>query len=167
MVWVSVADAAPYSALPGYRAVIVRTPGCNATVLRLAAPPVRSTVPSLAVRVVKMTLPGGDPVVEVTVAVKVTDCPKMEGFKEEVSATLLEIGITTWLTAADVLPATLTFPPYTAVIDRVPAFNVLVVRLATPAVNVALPKREVPLKNVTFPVGVAEAADTVAVKVTG
>ena len=41
--------------------------------------------PMFVVSMVKVILPVGVPTVEVTVAVKVTDCPKVDGFGDEVS----------------------------------------------------------------------------------
>jgi hypothetical protein len=52
------------------------------------------------------TVPVGvdEPVVGETVAVKVTDTPKVEGFCEEASSVVVPMGLTCWLTVLDVLP---------------------------------------------------------------
>jgi hypothetical protein len=53
--------------------------------------PVSATVPSTALPSLKATLPVGIPeLVERIVAVKVTDCPKADGFAEETSE--VEVG---------------------------------------------------------------------------
>ena len=63
-------------------------------------------------------------------------------------------------TGDDVLVALPLSPPYMAVIEYVPATNVLNVSVATPAVSVPVPRLVVPLRNVTIPV--ADGLDTVA-----
>ena len=50
-----------------------------------------------------------------TVAVNVTDCPKTEGFTEDVNAVVVLALVTTWLTAVLVLVMKLESPEYTAV----------------------------------------------------
>ena len=52
----------------------------------------------------------------VTLAVKVTDCPKFDGFSDEVRAVVVVALLTTWLTAFDVLAAKFESPLYTALI---------------------------------------------------
>ena len=49
-------------------------------------------------------------VVVATVAVKVTDCPKSEGFTEDVNAVVVLALFTTWLTAELVLVTKLESP---------------------------------------------------------
>lgn len=100
-----------------------------------------------------------------TVAVKVTACPKVEGFCDEVSVTTLVAFSTTWLSTGDVLPANILFPAYTAVMDLVPAARVEVVKVATPLLSVAVPSFTLPIINVTLPVGFPFDAETVAVNV--
>ena len=49
--------------------------------------------------------------VPVTVAVKVTELPVLEGFAEEASVVVVAAVLTTWLTTLDVLPVKLELPP--------------------------------------------------------
>ena len=76
---------------------------------------------------------------------------------------------TVWLTAEEVLPAKFESPPYDAETESVPVGSDMVVRLAVPLVNVAVPSDVVPLMNVTLsPLGGAPPPEeTVAVRVTG
>jgi hypothetical protein len=77
--------------------VKVATPLANATILRVV-------LPSLNV-----TLPAGVPLNSAaTVAVKVTDCPKVEGFCEEVRVTALVALVhnrMTWRSLMNTLPS--------------------------------------------------------------
>jgi predicted small secreted protein len=113
-----------------------------------------------------VTVPVGVPEGEETVAVKVTDCAYVEGFGEEVIATALSVGITTWLRTEEALPEKLALPLYTAVMDLAPGVSVVVVRLAMPAFSVTDPRLAAPFLNVTVPVGAPEGEETVAMKVT-
>ena len=65
-------------------------PALSADVLKLAVLPVRSIVPSAVVPRRNVIVPVGVPYEEVTVAVKVTDWPKFEGFKFDVIS--VEVG---------------------------------------------------------------------------
>ena len=56
----------------------------SAAVLKLAVPAVRPPDPSTVVPSLKMTVPVGMPPVELTKAVKVTDCPAALGSAEEI-----------------------------------------------------------------------------------
>ena len=57
----------------------------------------------------------------------------MEGFDDEISATAVATGFTTWLSAsAEVLPDRVALPLYTAVMDLVPGVSVVVVIPAIP-----------------------------------
>ena len=78
----------------------------------------------------------------------------------------LGFALTTWVKTAEVLPENPVAPPYTAVIESVPTLNVVVVMAATPPARVAEPRVTPFTLKVTAPVGVPEAADTVAVRVT-
>jgi hypothetical protein len=60
-----------------------------------------------------LTVPVGDPApgaFTVTVAVKVTDWPKTDGFVPDASVVVVDALFTTWLTAALVLVAKLASP---------------------------------------------------------
>lgn len=71
---------------PAYTAVIGCVPLASDEVLNVALPPLRVPVPSMSVPSLKVTVPVGVPPVEETVAVKVTAVPKVDGFKDEMSA---------------------------------------------------------------------------------
>ena len=79
----------------------VAEPELNVTEPREVAPSKNSTVP-LAV-----PAPGE---VAATVAVKVIDCPKTEGFVEDVNVVVVLALLTTWLTAELVLVTKLELP---------------------------------------------------------
>ena len=64
------------------------------------------------------------------------------------------------------LPEKLLSPPYTAVIEWLPAASALVLNVACPLLNVPVPSVVAPSLNVTVPVGVPPLLDTVAVNVT-
>jgi hypothetical protein len=85
----------------------------------------------------------------VTLAVNVTDCPKVEGFSEEVKVVVVVALLTTCFNAFDVLLAKFESPPYTAVIELVPTLRVEVVKLAEPLLSVPVPNTVVPFLNVT------------------
>ena len=65
-----------------------------------------------------VTVPVGTPAAEVTVAVRVTACPVVEGFGVEVKVVVVAAAagaFTTWVTTAEVLAAKVALPPYAAV----------------------------------------------------
>src|SRR5437016_1833603 len=64
----------------------------------------------------EVTLPAGVPPVEVTVAVKVTDCPRPDGLSEDASAVDVE-AMTFCASALEVLAWKLPLPAYAAVIE--------------------------------------------------
>jgi len=129
--------------------------------------PFKLPVPSVTASSRNVTVPVGVPVVVgVTVAVKVTDCPNTDGFVAEESAVSVAPGLTVCVRAADVLPAKLASPPYTAVMGWVPTVSVVVVKVATAApFSVPVPRVVPPSLNVTVPVGVPAPAVTVNVAV--
>jgi hypothetical protein len=112
-----------------------------------------------------VTVPVGVPPDDVTVAVKVTDWPDVDGLMELANAVEV-LALTTWLTAPDVLVARFVVPPYEAVIECVPTDRVDVDRVATPELSVPVPIELAPSRKVTVPVGVPAADVTVAVNVT-
>jgi len=79
----------------------VAEPEDSVTVPREVTPSKNWTVP------VAVPAPG---VVVATVAVKVTDCAKTEGFTEDVNAVVVLALLTTWLTAVLVLVTKLELP---------------------------------------------------------
>src|SRR6185436_13737334 len=79
---------------PVKAAVRVWLPTESAVVLNAACPePLTGTLEAHVVAPsVKVTVPAGTPLPEVTVAVKVTDCPKADGLGAEASAVLVAMG---------------------------------------------------------------------------
>ena len=113
--------------------------------------------------------PPGD--VGVTVAVKVTACPKADGLAEEVTAVAVPRRIVCW--RVPVLARKLPSPEYSAVMVRVPIARVfgfaVNVALVTPptVLRVPVPSKLPSTRKVTVPVGPPrKAGETVAVKVT-
>jgi hypothetical protein len=103
------------------------------------------------------------------VAVKVTLCPKADGFTDETTLVVVPSWLTVWVSVADVLVVKLVSPPYTTVMECAPRVKLLVVNVAEPPDRVPVPSVLAPSMKVTVPVGVPEpgaTAETVAVKVT-
>ena len=74
----------------------------NADVVYVAVPLERVPVPSVAAPSLKVTVPVGVPDVDgVTVAVKVTDAPNVDGFKLDDTDVVVDALLTTWLKAGD------------------------------------------------------------------
>jgi hypothetical protein len=116
-----------------------------------------------------VTIPVGVRVAEdVTVAVKVTAAPAVDGLFDETAVVELAALFTVCESAAEVLPAKFVSPPYTAVIACAPPTRANVVNAPTPPLSVPVPRAVEPSLNVTVPVGVPEPAVgfTVAVNVT-
>src|SRR5207247_204946 len=102
-----------------------------------------------------------------TVALKVTDWPKTEGFADEVTAVVVSLLLTTcgFPLSDPVLPVKFASPAYAALMVWLPKANDEVVKVATPLASVPVPIELIPsLKVTTSPSG--GAAATVAVKVT-
>jgi len=117
----------------------------------------------------KTTRPVGVPLNSgVTVAVKVTDCPKVDGFSVEISEVVLLALPTNNFTALDVLEMKIASPLYTALIAYDP-FAKEVDKFATPPLSVAVPTTLAPCMNVTVsPSGGGPMLElTLALKVTG
>lgn len=123
-----------------------------------------TVVPSLNV-----TVPvGRPPLLPLTVAVNVMTCPTTAGLLEDPSVVVVEAWFTVWMSAGDVLPAYVASPPYTAVMEWLPAVSKEVAKLAWPEpLSDAEPSVVLPSLKVTVPVGVLPLPNTVAVKVTG
>lgn len=115
-----------------------------------------------------VTVPVGTPdVADVTVAVNVTDVPKVEGFSDDVTAMEVPARFTVWVNTDDVLSMKFAVPVYTAVMECASAERVVVVKAAIPPVSVFEVSVVVPSLNVTLPVGADEVLDvTFAVIVT-
>jgi hypothetical protein len=128
-------------------------------------------LPRVELPSMNVTVPVGVPIppVGVTVAVKVTDWPRVDGFADDATDAVVDDWLTTWLNAADVLPAKFVSPPKTAVIECVPPVSVDVEYMAWPLLfSDPLPSVELPSMNVTVPLGVPVPlfGVTVAVNVT-
>lgn len=80
-------------------------PDGRADVAKVAIPPLRAAVPSVVEPFLNVIVPVGVPLAAVTVAVKVTDCPTVEGFVEEAKVVVLAILFTFWLRFGEVLAA--------------------------------------------------------------
>jgi hypothetical protein len=95
--WVSVPVAELLLASPLYVAVTGSLPPGSEDVVAVATPPASVDVPNVVAPLVNVTVP-------VTplgsVAVKVTDCPGVEGFAEEARATTVVALLTVWTTEA-------------------------------------------------------------------
>jgi len=153
---------------PGYTAITLCVPTVNAAVLQLAVRvspvPVNAAGPQTTEGPSSnITLP------VVTVAVKMTLCPAVDGLTDEVSVTVLITFNTTWERTDDVEAALTTSPEYAAVIGCVPTASVAAVQAAVglfpaPVNATALHRIVAPSLKVTVPVG--DVPVTVAVKVT-
>jgi hypothetical protein len=123
-------------------------PAGSEDVVAVATPPVSVDVPNVVAPLVNVTVP-------VTplgsVAVKVTDCPGVEGFTEETRVTTGVVLATTWVSVA-VAELLLASPLYVAVMGSLPARSEDVVTVAAPPVSVEVPNVVAPLVNVTVPV---------------
>ena len=82
-------------AFPLYIAVMESVPTGKVVVVRLATPPASAMLPSNTVPFLKATRPEGVRNCDATVAVKLTDCPKMEVDCEETSVVVLVSLLTT------------------------------------------------------------------------
>jgi hypothetical protein len=150
--------------------VIAWAPAVRALVENVAEPAAeRAADPRTVVPSRKFTLPFGTPAVEVTVAVKLTDCPWAEGLGLETSVVDVPAGLTVCCQTTDVLPRKLPSPEYVAVIEWTPPARAEVEMVAEPAAERAAdPIETPPSKNVTLPVRVPDpgaTTATVAVKV--
>ena len=103
-----------------------------------------------------------------TLAVKVTDSPTFDGFRDEANVVVVVALLTTCFNAFDVPAANFESPPYTAATAVVPTLSAEVMKLADPALNVPVPSTVVPFLNVTVsPSGGAPILElTFAVKTT-
>ena len=115
-----------------------------------------------------MTEPDGVPLVEVTVAVKVTDWPEFDGFGVE--ATVVDVAKLVWLIVSVRLPLLFAHPVdpvKLAPMVWLPVASDAVVKVAMPLVTVTFEAKVVaPSVKVTLPIGVPPELVTVAVNVT-
>jgi hypothetical protein len=144
-------------------------------VVYFATPPLGVTTSSTEVPSLNVTVPVGvPPNSPLTVAVKVTDCPDLDGFSDDVSAVVVVAVATLWVNSPDVLPAKFASPLYFAANTLAPASRVEGEKLAVPLLSAAVPKDTTKLvsgtqyQNVTVPVAVPPYCPvTLAVSVTG
>jgi hypothetical protein len=80
-------------------------------VLNVALPLLSVPVPSVVEPFLKVTVPVGVPPLEVTLAVKVTDWPDFDGFREEVTEVEVVACLTVCVSTAEVLPLKSVLPP--------------------------------------------------------
>lgn len=145
----------------------------------MAWPELRVCVPQAEMFVppsLKATVPGGVPepgATALTVAVKVTEVPRIEGLAEELSPVVVSALFTVWEKFDDVLVLKLVSPLYTAVIWLwLPTLRLVVVHVAWPEPRVCVPQPvmvEPPSRKFTVPLRAPEPGAvtlTVAVNVT-
>lgn len=120
-------------ASPAYCAVIVWLPSVRVVVANVAMLEAFSAlVPNVAAPSRNVIIPVGVPaVLDVTVAVNVTDCPNVAEFSDDATV-VAEVALTVWLSAVDVLPLKLASPPYVAVIEWLPGESASVANVAIP-----------------------------------
>jgi hypothetical protein len=152
--------------------VIECDPTASVLVVNVAIPPDNVPVPNVTVPSRNVTVPEGLPApgaTTVTVAVKVTLCPTIDGFRDEVMLVVVLALLTAEVNTPLVLPLKFVSPAYEAVIEWDPTASALVVNVAVPPDNVPVPSVTVPSRNVTVPDGLpapGATTATVAVKVT-
>src|ERR1051325_1800550 len=140
--------------------------------MKVTTPPLRLLVASEAAPSLNVTVPLGVPLpgaAALTVAVKVTDWPKTDGWAEDTTAVVVLSLLTTWLRAEEVLVLKLLSAPYTAVMEWVATLKAVVLKVVVPPLKVPVPNVAAPSLNVTVPLGVpapGKTALTLAVKVT-
>jgi len=89
---------------PPYTAVIKSLPTGSVEVVKVAEPPLNEPVPNAFEPFLNVTVSpsGGAPTLEVTVAVKVTVCPKLDGLGFDVRVVVVGL-FTIWISTGDVL----------------------------------------------------------------
>src|SRR5205823_1060109 len=102
-VWVTVPDVlAANPVAPPYWATTACDPAASELVLNVATPlAFKPMVPTVLPSMVKVAVPVGVPDPDVTVAVKVTDWPTVDGFWLDVSAVVV-VAATVWVTVFEV-----------------------------------------------------------------
>src|ERR1039458_8073932 len=104
----------------------------SASVVNVATPlPLSPPVPNIVAPSRNVTAPVGvPPAVLATVAVKVTDCPPMEGLSDDTTDVVVGLALTTCAMILDVLDEKFESPPYWGVIGWVPAVRVDMLNVA-------------------------------------
>jgi hypothetical protein len=127
-------------------------------------PPLSEDEPRVLLPSLNVTLPvapEGD-----TVAVNVTLCRYVDGFKLELRVVFVPAWSTVWVNAGEVLPLNVLSPLYAAVIECEPPVRLEVAKAAAPlASSTDEPSVVLPSLNVTLPVGVLDPDDVVTVTV--
>src|SRR5213592_4717589 len=121
------------------------------------------TTPSEVAPSLNVTVPVGTPVAgatALTVELKVTVWPTVEGFGEEVRLVLEFPAFTVCVRTADVLAANVAFPLNAAVREWLPTARVVTLSDALPLTSVTVPSTVAPSLNVTVPVGTPVAGAT-------
>src|SRR5207245_2016749 len=134
-----------------------------------ALPLTSVTTPSEVAPSLNVTVPVGTPVAgatALTVELRVTVWPTVEGFGEEVRLVLEFPAFTVCVRTADVLAANVAFPLNAAVSEWLPTARVVTLSEALPLTSVTVPSVVAPSLNVTVPVGTPAAGVTVALVVT-
>jgi hypothetical protein len=131
--------------------------------LKVATLPETAPEPILVTPSKKSTVPVGVPDAVEIVVVRVTFCPAVDGFTDDINDTLVD-AFTTWVNIDDVLEALFASPLYVTVILCEPADNNEVFKVATLPERLTVPRLVNPSKKSMLPVGVDPV--TVAVKVT-
>lgn len=73
--------------------------------VKLGFPPANVTVASTVAPELHVTVPVGVTVGEATVAVNLTDCPRVQGLREETTVVVVAARFTIWLSIAESLAA--------------------------------------------------------------
>ena len=122
----------------------------------MALPAESVGLPRIAAPSLNVTVPVGVPALEVTVAVKFTLVPYVEGFSELTTTVALAALFTVCVSAVEVLARKLASLLYTAVMECGDALAVSadVVNVAVPALSALDPNVVAPSLKVTVPVGV-------------
>ena len=102
---------AAWLASPLYATVTLCVPTVSADVASDAAPPAKFCVPNVAVPFLNATVPVGvPPEIDVTVALNVTLCPKLEGFALDVTVVAVVYLLTVSVKIAEVLAKNVVSP---------------------------------------------------------
>src|SRR5713226_5708209 len=146
---------------------MVGVPAVRVELLKDATPLTRATVASVFMPFLKVTLPVGVPLEELTVAVNVTESPKFDGFKLETSAVEVGTPFTVCTSTAEVLAAWVASPLYTPVMLCGPAVSFEVAKDVCPeALSATVAMVVAPFLKATVPVAVVNPPKTVAPKET-
>jgi hypothetical protein len=110
--------------------VIVWLPPVSEDVVKLPIPLLSGTVARVDAPSLNLTVPVA--VDSLSVAVKVTACPNVDGFRLDASARVVPAAFTVCMRTAEVLTSCVASPLYSAVMLCAPTARVEVVKLALP-----------------------------------